>query len=119
MLDPTQLNTLAMNMDPAPLLQQAGNPMAAGGASVMAPPAYSSPYSSMIMPGEQSTPQPAAPLDPRSLMMLSSMMQPGQPHYMPPAQVARPAPFNLAIPQIPTGGQHRPVGTLSQYVGGK
>ena len=92
--NPEMLAQIAAQLDPGPILNELGG--AGGGSSMNGPdPAWSGIVNPMTQP---KTP---APLDPKSMMALNSLMpQPGKPQFMGGAAPRAGTPVNLHIPDI-------------------
>lgn len=117
-IDAQKLLQLAMKYDPSPILTELQSASAAG-----TPPGAQTPYSNMTQPG----PLPgAAPLDPRSMSAINSMMpQTPKPQFIGGAGVQRPASVKIDIPDISNlvrvnlgQQQGAAVPTLGKLIGG-
>ena len=128
-LTPEQIEQFAMVANPRPILAAAGTGSDADLAGFNPPDARSSNspgggYSDLINPQEKK----AAPLDPRSMQMLSSMMTPQQQkqQLLGGAAMKQPVPVNLQIPDIAslvkllqTGTAADKVPTLGSFIQGR
>lgn len=105
--DPEKMNKLAMNYDPEPIMvEMSGQQFPVnllGGQQEIT----QAPYASWLNPGErggmpQQQPQPgAAPIDPRSLGQLNSMMpQMPDPKFIGGAAPRQPTPVKIEIPDV-------------------
>lgn len=115
MADPNKMHQLAMTMDPAPILQElslGGKTDASGNFTSNTPQtgpgSEAGAYSAMVgnvAPGESGgmptgTPG-AAPIDPRSMMALNSMMpKPQQPQFMHGTAPHAGTPVHITIPDV-------------------
>lgn len=126
MADPAKMNELAMNFDPNPILKELGGSVSAQGQFTpqipqSGPQSLNGGYTQMLgnVDSSQMPSAPSgAPLDPRSMMMLNSMM-PRSTQQAPHASLpGRAQAVNIAMPDM-AGMKRQPVPGLGTLIGGR
>lgn len=127
MADPQKINELAMKMDPNPIIKELGGSVSANGEftpqiSQAGPNSTNGAYMQMLgnVDSSQMPSSPGgSPIDPRSMMMLNSMM-PRPPQGQIPHAPGLPSPrqVNISMPDL-TGGRTAKAPALSSLIGGR
>lgn len=96
MLTPEQFMQLSMNYDPQPILASLQS-----GGGVTTTDSGSTPWAGMINPAQPGAMKGPAPLDPKAMMALNSLMpQPAKPQFIGGAAPQKPGQVNMQAPDI-------------------